>query len=148
MIGVDGLEWDVLLPLVRDGKAPAMASLMRRGVFGKLETLQPTLSPVIWTTIATGKSPTEHGIGNFVKPVLKDGKPELFSNLDRRTKAIWNIASDYDKRVAVVGWWMTYPVEAINGVMVAQTNTAEQLDIAGGKQIWKGQLIQGAAGQV
>ncbi|MFQ5492260.1 MAG: alkaline phosphatase family protein [Phycisphaerae bacterium] len=148
LIGVDGLEWDVLLPLVRDGKAPAIAALMRRGVFGKLKTIRPTLSPVIWTTIATGKMPDQHGINNFVKPALMDGKPQLFSNRDRKTKAIWNIASDYDQRVAVVGWWMTYPVEPINGVMVAQTNTAQQLDIAGGKQIWKGRLIQGAAGQV
>ena len=28
--------------------------------------------------------------------------------------------------IAIVGWWMTYPVEPIEGVMVAQVNTLDQ----------------------
>ena len=147
LIGVDGLEWDVLLPMLRRGELPRIAELMERGVFGKLETLQPTLSPVIWTTIATGKSPAQHGIRNFAH-VGADGRPILFTNRDRRTKALWNIANDYGKRVAVVGWWMTYPVDAVNGVMVAQTNTLDQLDTKAGRHVLKGRLYPDLPGQV
>ena len=32
LLAVDGLDWDVLLPLVRDGQVPALAGLMERGV--------------------------------------------------------------------------------------------------------------------
>ncbi len=149
LVGMDGFEWDVLLPLLREGKMPVTASLMRRGTFGLLRTFQPTLSPVVWTSIATGKSPARHGITDFVKPERDAaGRLQLFTNCDRKTKAIWNILSDYDKRVAIIGWWMTYPAEPVNGVMVAQTNTTTQADVAGGKQVWKGQLVKGLSGQV
>ena len=131
LMGADGLEWDVLLPLLRAGRLPAMAALMNRGTYGLLHTMRPTLSPVIWTTIATGKMPAEHGILDFVKPWKAGATPELYTSRDRKTKAFWNILSDYDRRVAVVGWWVTAPVEPINGVMVAQTNTAEQFDATG-----------------
>ena len=50
LLAVDGLEWSVLLPMVQRGEMPAVRALMERGVFGKLETLSPTASPIIWTT--------------------------------------------------------------------------------------------------
>ena len=148
LIGLDGLEWDVMRPMLHGGRLPAMAALMKRGTYGFLRTFRPTLSPVIWTSIATGKGPEDHGITNFVKSSSSGQLQELFTNLDRRTKAFWNIASDFNKRVAVIGWWMTFPVEPVNGVMVAQTNTGEQLDTYAGKNVWKGQLIRGVPGQV
>ena len=48
----------------------------------------------------------------------------LVTNSHRRTKAFWNVASDYGLRVGVVGWWLTWPVEPINGVMVSQISPA------------------------
>ena len=56
LIAVDGLEWNVMLPLVHQGKLPVITQLMEKGVFGKLKTFKPTSSPIIWTTIATGKT--------------------------------------------------------------------------------------------
>jgi hypothetical protein len=120
LIGLDGLEWNVVLTLLRDGRLPHLAALMRRGVTGELRTLEPTLSPVIWTTIATGLPPERHGIRDFT-----EGKGEtlrLLVSTDRREKAFWNVASEHGLRVAVVGWWLTWPVEPIHGVMVAQVN--------------------------
>ena len=95
LFAVDGLEWDVLLPLVQRGEAPAFAELMARGVFGELQTLKPTWSPVIWTTIATGKGPEKHGIEGFVYAAEVDGQmePRVFNSGHRRTKAFWNILS-------------------------------------------------------
>ncbi len=148
LIGLDGVEWSVVLPMLRAGRLPVMAALMERGTYGFLRTFEPTLSPPIWTSIATGKRPEQHGISNFAWVSEPGQPPQLFTNRDRRTKAIWNIASDCDKRVAVVGWWMTFPVEPVNGVMVAQTNTPQQLDTSYGDNIWKGQLVKGVPGQV
>lgn len=148
LVGVDGVEWNVVLPLMAEGELPNLARLMERGSYGRLSTFRPTYSPVIWTSVATGKVPEDHGIVNFYYDDLSSGGIRLFHNGHRRTKAVWNIASDYDRRVAVVGWWMTYPVESVRGVMVAQTNTEAQLDTRGGRNIWKGTLLPGLPGQV
>jgi predicted AlkP superfamily pyrophosphatase or phosphodiesterase len=147
LIGVDGVEWDLVLPLRARGQLPHLSALMARGVSGELATLTPTLSPVIWTSIATGKPSAEHGIHHFVRRGPRGG-PRLVTSAERRTEALWNMLSDYGRRVAVVGWWITYPVEPVNGVMVAQTNTVAQVDTRAGRQVWKGMLRRGLEGQV
>jgi predicted AlkP superfamily pyrophosphatase or phosphodiesterase len=147
LFAVDGLEWSVLLPLARAGHMPTLAGLMERGQFGRLTTTEPTFSPVIWTTIATGRGPDAHGITSFEKRGPGRSR-SLFTSWDRRTKAFWNILSASGHRVDVVGWWLTHPVEEISGVMVAQTNTAMRDDVAGNRGIRKGTLIAGAAAQV
>jgi len=147
-IGVDGLEWDVLLPMLEAGELPALEGLVRRGTSGKLRTFEPTLSPVVWTSIATGKAPSRHGIEHFIRQDPETGSVRLNSNGDRKAKALWNILSDYDRTVHVVGWWMTFPAEKIRGTMVAQTNTASQVDVSFGRASWKGTVIPGLEGQV
>jgi predicted AlkP superfamily phosphohydrolase/phosphomutase len=149
LFGADGFEWSVALPMIRQGKLPTIASLMERGTCGRLATYHPTRSPIIWTSVATGKTPEKHGIEDFVYRVPANPQElNLFTSADRRTKAFWNILTDYGRTVGVVGWWMTFPVEPINGVMVAQTNTVEQLRTAYAENIWKGTLHVGVDGQV
>jgi Type I phosphodiesterase / nucleotide pyrophosphatase len=143
LIGVDGLEWSVLLPLIHRGELPAIRRLMERGVFGKLETFKPTFSPVIWTSIATGKGPREHGILGFVYREERTREPRLYTSGHRRTKAFWNILSDSGQTVHCIGWWNTFPVEDIEGVMVAQTNTA-----GAGRGVRKGSVLANVEGQV
>jgi predicted AlkP superfamily pyrophosphatase or phosphodiesterase len=149
LLAIDGLEWDVALPLLRDGRMPELASLMERGTYGVLDTIAPTRSPVIWTTVATGKTKEKHGILGFDRPDPADpSRRRLYSNSDRRTKAFWNIATDYGRRVHVVGWFVTFPVEPLNGVMVAQTNTAPMEEVRAGRAIVKGGLVEGVPAQV
>ena len=133
IIGVDGLEWDLVLKLIRDGRMPHLEGLMRRGTFGMLETYAPAKSPVIWTTIATGKQPEKHGILDFVKPG-KGGRQALYTSRDRKTKALWNILTDAGRRMTVIGWWNTFPVEEINGVIVSQANSLTQMRRTGLKK--------------
>lgn len=66
LLCVDGAEPAVIRELVAAGELPTFARLMREGTRGPLETLEPTLSPVIWTTLATGRRPEDHGIRQFV----------------------------------------------------------------------------------
>ena len=126
---------------------PNTAKLIERGSYGLLETILPTESPVVWTSVVTGKLPAKHGIAGFTRKQASGTVDELFNNKDRVTKAIWNIAGDFGRRVAVVGWWMTYPAEPVNGVMISQTNTSESFRRKLGMP-WKGILKQGVAGQV
>lgn len=130
VMGWDGASWDVILPLLEAGKLPHLASLIREGVYGKLLTFVPTQSAAVWTSVATGVSPRRHGILGFAKPpagvdaVLtalgRRGRPTaLFSSADRRTKALWNLASEYGRKVMVVGYHNTFPAERVSGLMVS-----------------------------
>jgi hypothetical protein len=151
LIGVDGLEWDVLLPLLHRGEMPTFRRLMGQGVYGRLGSIQPTLSPVIWTSLATGKEPSQHGIRGFAFRDRTTGEQKLFTQHDRTAAAFWNILSDAGLTVHVVGWWMTFPVEEIRGVMVAQTNTPAQADAEArraGDVIIKGSVLPDVPGQV
>jgi predicted AlkP superfamily pyrophosphatase or phosphodiesterase len=147
LVGVDGLEWEVMLPMIAAGRLPNIEGLMQRGWYGYLLTFKPTRSPLVWTSVATGKSPLNHGIVGFARR-SEDGSLSLYDSTDRTTKALWNIVSDQAMRVHSVGWWMTYPVEGVNGIMVAQTNTEAQLETAAGKHVWKGTIVEGLPGQV
>lgn len=146
LVGVDGMEWDVVLPLLHEGKLPNLAKAMSSGSYGLLESTKPNYSPIIWTSVATGKVEDKHGILGFVHK--EADPPRLYTNRDRTTKAIWNILTDEDRRVAVVGWWMTFPVEEINGVMVAQTNTLPDDEEGEADKFWKGVLYEDIPGQV
>ena len=66
IIGLDGADWDFALPMIRRGELPNLARLRREGAYGKMRTNTPPLSPLLWTTIATGKSPDIHGINDFL----------------------------------------------------------------------------------
>jgi len=68
----------------------------------------------VWTSIATGVSRQRHGILDFNAP------GRIVMSLDRRVPALWTLASAAGLRSAVIGWWATYPAEAIDGVMVSE----------------------------
>jgi arylsulfatase A-like enzyme len=149
LIGLDGMEWEVALPLLREGRLPALGGLMARGVGGELESIRPTVSPTIWTTIATGRAPEDHGIRGFLSETPGDpAGGRLYTSLDRQVPAFWNILSEAGRRCHVVGWWNTFPVEPIHGVMVAQVNTLDPGEQKFTKELWKGSLFEGLEGQV
>ena len=68
LVGWDAADWKVMTPLMEQGRMPNLAGLIERGVMGNLATLQPVLSPMLWTSIATGKRPFKHGILGFTEP--------------------------------------------------------------------------------
>ncbi|MEM0965768.1 MAG: alkaline phosphatase family protein [Verrucomicrobiota bacterium] len=119
LIGWDAADWNVALPLVEQGKMPALKRLMDEGVWGNLATVRPVLSPMLWTSIATGKRAWKHGIHGFSEPCPATGGIRPITNLSRKTKAIWNIFSQQGWQSNVIGWWPSHPVEPINGVMIS-----------------------------
>ena len=119
VVGLDGVDPRAVDLLMSEGKLPSFARLRREGAYGKLESSRPMLSPILWTTIATGKPPTEHGIGHFVTTNEKTGEPLPVTSRMRKTKALWNVFSDAGRGVAVIGWWATWPAEPVNGVIVS-----------------------------
>src|SRR5207249_12184211 len=94
VLGLDGVDPEVVELLMAEGKLPNFAKLRQEGASGRLISSKPLLSPIIWTTIATGKSPEQHGIGHFVAVNEKTGEQLPVTSEMRRVRAIWNIASD------------------------------------------------------
>jgi predicted AlkP superfamily phosphohydrolase/phosphomutase len=119
LLGLDGLDWDLILPWLRAGTMPNLDRLMKSGSWGVMETIVPTLSPLIWTSIATGVTPDRHGILDFVERDPARGVMVPVTGRSRRVPAIWNIASALGRTVSVVGWWGSWPADRVNGLMVS-----------------------------
>jgi tetratricopeptide (TPR) repeat protein len=119
LIGWDAADWKVIRPLMDAGKMPNVERLVKNGVTGEIATLHPALSPMLWTSIATGKRPFKHGIHGFSEPAPDGSGIRPVTNLSRKSKALWNILNQNDLRSVVIGWWPSHPVEPINGVMVS-----------------------------
>jgi tetratricopeptide (TPR) repeat protein len=120
VIGIDGADWKIIDALVAEGAMPNLSRLRARGTSGPIETLHDiSLSPVIWTSVATGKTADKHGIAWFMVD-RPDGRRVPVRSYNRKCKAIWNILSEHRRRPVVVGWWATYPAEDVGrGVVVS-----------------------------
>jgi tetratricopeptide (TPR) repeat protein len=118
IVGVDGGDWLNLRPLIDAGRLPNFARLVREGATGPLRSEEPMLSPLLWTTMATGRYPEDHGILNFTVVDPESGARVPISRRYRRVDAFWNMLGDYDRSVAIIGWLATDPAEAVDGLMV------------------------------
>lgn len=144
VIAWDGAAWKVLRPLLERGVLPHVARLLEGAAWSELGSMAPNWSPVIWTTIWTGKSPKEHGIhwfledqGHVVPGFLQPAElpaafpvqrlADLFferrsvpvtTNM-RRVKAVWNIANDTGIPVGLTNLLVSWPVEEVLGFEIS-----------------------------
>lgn len=118
LVGIDGADWLALEPLAAQGRLPTFARLLARGRTAVLVTTPPLVSPLVWTTIATGRQPEDHGVLDFMLDRPGGGQAPV-SSAARRVAALWNLFSDAGREVAVVGWWATAPAEAVRGTLVS-----------------------------
>jgi len=118
VIGLDAADWDQLDPMIARGELPNLAALKHGGASGILRSEKPLISPVLWNTIATGKSPDEHGVTWFMTN-LPDGSKTPVSSNQRQARTFWNIASEAGLNSGVIGWWATWPADPINGFLVS-----------------------------
>jgi len=119
VIGVDSFTWRILDPLMAAGRMPHLRRLVERGARANLRTISPILSPVIWTSVATGMKPSRHGIVDFVVNARDTGALLPVTSAMRRVPALWTLMSRQEVNVDVVAWWATWPAERINGHMVS-----------------------------
>ncbi|MFH1675473.1 MAG: alkaline phosphatase family protein [bacterium] len=118
-VGMDSMNWTVLNPLLEKGKLPNIGRLIDEGVSGPLMSRPITNSPIIWTTIATGKQREEHGITGFFSDGAGEKGSKPYTSADRKVAALWNIMGMRNRTVGCFGWWVTWPAEQVNGVMVS-----------------------------
>lgn len=118
-VGWDAADWKVINPLIEKGHMPALKGIMDRGVSGNIATLDPPFSPMLWSTIATGKYPDKHGVLGFIEPDSATGGVRPVSSSSRSARALWNIFTKHGMRSNIVSWWPSQPVEPILGNMVS-----------------------------
>jgi tetratricopeptide (TPR) repeat protein len=119
ILGWDAADWQVIDPLLARGQMPNLAALVARGTRADLRTLEPKLSPILWSTIATGKTADKHGIHNFVEPNPSGEGIRVASSTTRKTRALWNMLTQRGLRVHAVGWYASHPAEPISGTCVS-----------------------------
>jgi predicted AlkP superfamily phosphohydrolase/phosphomutase len=144
IIGVDGLSWDALQRWSRQPKQDYQW-LQQRAYSSPLSTIRPTASPEIWTTIATGGRPGDHGVIGFrswqvdglTAPRLRVprlvstrawahaavgagwAEQPLVSTYDQRMQTVWDILAENAQTVVSIGWWATWPAQPTNGFVVS-----------------------------
>jgi len=119
LIGLDGATMNMIKAGVSSGKLPTFKRLMERGAWGELKSSIPPLSPPAWSSIFTGVNPGKHGIYNFVKH-RKDSKALTpISSRDLRLEPVWKILSRRGKRCIMMNMPFAYPLEPVNGVLIA-----------------------------
>lgn len=91
LVGWDAADWQVMHLLIDSGRMPNLKCLVEAGVIGNLLTLQPVLSPILWTSIATGKRGYLHGVHGFVEPTPDGTALRPTASSTPHCKALWNI---------------------------------------------------------
>lgn len=119
LIGWDAADWQMIQPLVDNGDMPSLKSIMDKGVSGNISTLQPPLSPMLWTSIATGKRAYDHGITGFAEFNSDKNNVEPIRATKRKCKTFWNILNEAGLKTNVINWWPSHPAEKLNGICLS-----------------------------
>jgi hypothetical protein len=114
VLGVDGLDRRLVERMSAAGDLPALSRMMREGFVADVAERRPILSPVVWTTYASGYRGQVHGIGGWT-----DASGHPYTAADARVRRLWDTATAAGVTADVVGWLMTWPVSPIQGTLVS-----------------------------
>lgn len=157
ILGVDGLDPNILERLMDAGDLPAFSSIRETGTYRRLTTINPSQSPVVWSTIATGSNPGYHGIFDFIArkpenylPVHSIAKPNPKNVLARRSSMFlparkgtpfWAITSQANIPTSVIRWPVTFPPEEVRGHMLSGLGVLDLKSTAGRYTLYMGGTV-------
>lgn len=98
---------------------PHLAALVQRGCRGRLASIRPVLSPIVWTSIATGKRPHKHGVLGFVHADPFSGAVRAAGRDLWQARAVWDILQENGWRTQVTGWFASHPAGPADGCAVS-----------------------------
>jgi predicted AlkP superfamily phosphohydrolase/phosphomutase len=67
ILGLDGLDYDLVTRMMKEGRLPGLSRLAKTGGFSALGTAIPAQSPVAWSDFITGTDAGGHGIFDFIQ---------------------------------------------------------------------------------
>jgi predicted AlkP superfamily phosphohydrolase/phosphomutase len=148
-LGLDGLDHRLTQRYLDEGKLPHLARLRQQGAFSALRTTFPSLSPVAWSTFATGVNPAKHNIFDFLNRSLRSYGPELSSarveesrrvlrlgkfkiplalptvELRRKSRPFWAILGEHGIGCTILRVPITFPPEEFDGRILAAMSTPD-----------------------
>jgi len=119
IVGLDGADWDLADPLMRQGRMPRLKRLVDGGVRAPLRSYDPMISPLLWTTMVTGVGPDRHGVADFQAIEAGTGRRVPITSRFRRTRALWDMLGEAGGTSAFVAWWASFPAEPVRGFQVS-----------------------------
>ncbi len=133
ILGLDGLDPKLTERWMAEGKLPNLRALAESGYYGQLRTTFPPLSPVAWSTFATGVNPAKHNIFDFLNRDLRTYAPELSSakvtaksaELRRKSKPFWEILGDHGISSTILRIPVTFPAVPFEGRMLSAMSTPD-----------------------
>ena len=148
-LGLDGLDPDTTERLMAAGELPNLRRIRDQGSYSRLRTTFPPLSPVAWSTFATGVNPARHNIFDFLNRDLRTYAPELSSarvfpprrvlrlgrfrfpltrptvELRRKSEPFWRILGRHAVSSTIIRVPITFPPEAFNGRLLSAMCTPD-----------------------
>lgn len=122
VFGVDGATFEILDARIADGELPAFAQVKEQGSHAVLQSMDPMFSPLLWTTMASGKPPEDHGIRGFHVQATAAKVPRL-----------WDVAEAEGYRIGIYKWLVSYPPRPVDGFIVPAW-------LAPGPETWPSEL--------
>jgi predicted AlkP superfamily phosphohydrolase/phosphomutase len=113
VVGVNGMELDVIRPLILKGDMPNLERIANNGTYGKLRTVSAPNCPRVYSTIFTSTQPDEHGVTGFLVGGITANTNML------KEEPIWSVLSRNDVTVGMANVPATFPVMPVNGYMIS-----------------------------
>ncbi|REJ68557.1 MAG: nucleotide pyrophosphatase [Planctomycetota bacterium] len=143
ILGLDGLDPQLVDQFLSEGRMPNLAKLRDRGTYARLGTTWPPLSPVAWSSFSTGTNPGKHNIFDFLTRSPSDYGPRISSVLMRgsqrtlplgpyriplsrprvdglrKSKPFWNVLGEAGIFSAILRVPITFPPDKFHGVQLS-----------------------------
>jgi predicted AlkP superfamily phosphohydrolase/phosphomutase len=113
VVGVNGMELDVIRPLLLQGEMPNLERIVNNGTYGKLRTVSAPNCPRVYSTIFTSTKPEEHGVSGFLVGGITANTNML------KEEPLWSMLSKNDITVGMANVPATFPVMPVNGYMIS-----------------------------
>jgi len=113
VIGVNGMELDVIRPLLLKGAMPNLAKVIKNGAYGKLRTVDAPNCPRVYSTLFTSTRPDEHGVTGFLVGGITANTNML------KQEPLWSVLSKKGVTIGMANVPATFPVMPVNGYMIS-----------------------------
>ncbi len=109
---------DLIASWADAGRLPTFARLRAHGATGLLRSQLPLITPQMWGTIITGKTPGRHGAFDFWQRGA-DGRFREINGGALYEPPLWRVLGDRGLACGIVNVPFTFPPQRINGFMIA-----------------------------
>ncbi len=119
VLGLDGVACTLLRQLTARGDMPCLTSMLAGRDILRIDSTQPPVSAVAWTTLYTGANPGTHNVFGFYDLAENSYRGYYVSSRDVRAPSLWELAGEHGLRSLVLNVPQTYPAKPLQGTLVA-----------------------------